>query len=80
MLFFMVNQSMSSKNILIFSTCLYMMFLTGSNFGKSPTENEPEKETFLSRQQYEICRDKLFTKYPNEIKQKQWRECLHGND
>ena len=28
------------------------------------------------RHQFEICRDKLYTKYPRNIDSKKWRECM----
>ena len=71
---------MSPRKVLVYSIGSYMMFLIGFNFGQIPTEDEPEKETFLSRQQYEVCRDKLFTKYPHKVNQKEWSKCLSGND
>jgi hypothetical protein len=32
---------------------------------------------------YEVCRDKLFTLYPYEVNQTEWRSCMevgHGKD
>lgn len=29
----------------------------------------------IKGERYENCRDKHFTKYPNKINQKKWREC-----
>ncbi len=29
-------------------------------------------------QAYEVCRDKLFTAYPQEVDYKEWRGCLNG--
>jgi|TARA_R110000764_G_scaffold64197_1_gene135236 hypothetical protein len=28
--------------------------------------------------QYEVCRDKLFTPYPEEVNQQTWRNCING--
>jgi len=28
--------------------------------------------------QYEVCRDKLFTPYPEEVNQRVWRKCING--
>jgi len=59
------------------------MFLISTTIGSSP-DPKPRKvevvETFMSKEQYEVCRDKLFTKYPHKVNQKEWSKCLHGND
>ena len=34
----------------------------------------------VNKKQYEICRDKLFTIYPEEVNQKAWRNCINGKD
>ena len=69
--------------LLIYSLGLYCMFLLGTTIGSS---REPKQikvevvETFMSKEQYEFCRDKLFKKYPHEVDKQEWRKCLHGND
>ena len=42
---------------------------------------ETEVMKMTQRQQYEVCRDKLFTLYPYEVNQTEWRSCMevgHG--
>jgi len=28
------------------------------------------------REQFELCKDKFYTNYPEEIKQEEWHECM----
>ena len=69
--------------LLIYSLGLYCMFLISTTIGSSP-DLKPRKvevvETFMSKEQYEFCKKKLFKKYPYEVDKQEWRKCLHGND
>ena len=59
------------------------MFLISTTIGSSP-DPKPRKvevvETFMSKEQYEFCKGKLFKKYPHEVDKQEWRKCLYGND
>ena len=44
---------------------------------------QTEVMKMTQRQQYEVCRDKLFTHYPYEVNQTEWRSCMevgHGEN
>jgi len=34
------------------------------------------EEKIKKRHQFEICRDKLYTTYPNNMNQSKWRKCM----
>ena len=37
---------------------------------------EPIEEIKPKRHQFVICREKLYTKYPNKMNQSEWRNCM----
>tara|TARA_R110000737_G_scaffold186927_2_gene209697 strand:- start:224 stop:475 length:252 start_codon:yes stop_codon:yes gene_type:complete len=37
---------------------------------------EPIEEIKHKRHQFVICREKLYTKYPNKMNQSEWRNCM----
>ncbi len=58
------------------------MFLLGTTIGSSPDPKPRKVEVVekMSKEQYELCKKKLFREYPYEVDKQEWRECLHGND
>jgi len=36
----------------------------------------PEKQSIDLKEQFNKCRDSLYTNYPNQIKQSAWRICM----
>jgi len=54
---------------------LLWVFLISMSFQLLVAEEKP-----MRIQQYEMCRCKLFTHYPEEVNQKVWRECINGKD
>ena len=54
---------------------LLWVFLMSMSFQLLIAEEKPNRI-----QQYEMCRCKFFTTYPEEINQKAWRNCINGKD
>ena len=57
---------------------LLWVFLISMSFQLLVAEEKPMRVNV-----YEVCMDKLFTRYPYEVNQTEWRSCMevgHGKD
>ena len=64
-------------------TAVVFFTIVGTKYTKgqiivTPIEvvEEPIEEIKPQRHQFEICREKLYTKYPNKMNQSEWRNCM----
>ena len=64
-------------------TAVVFFTIVGTKYTKgqitvTPIEviEEPVKEIKPQRHQFEVCREKLYTKYPKDMNQSKWRECM----
>ena len=63
---------------LTFTAGLLWVFLMSMSFQFLIAEERP-----MRIKHYEVCRDKLFTHYPYQVNQIEWRSCMevgHGKD
>ncbi len=63
---------------LSFTAGLLWVFLMSMSFQFLVAEERP-----MRIKHYEVCRDKLFTHYPYQVNQIEWRSCMeeeHGED
>jgi len=71
----MINKKILVTLVLLSALALYDMVFRPEIL-PTPEDAIMVEEIKPQRHQFEICREKLYTKYPNKMNQSEWRNCM----
>ena len=71
----MINKKILVALVLLSALALYDMVFRPEIL-PTPEDTIMVEEIKPQRHQFEICREKLYTKYPNKMNQSEWRNCM----